>query len=161
MRTVLVLEPGRTRDRAESALLRILWPSLQTWARRVAGSNQDDQDDLTQLMAERVVVMIRCELARAVPSQVDDWGRYFNAAAHHAVGGFLKDRLLVSGTGGQMARLSRLSKWRRSLTERTGFQPSAVELLTAHNDDMRARRSNAAKQGVLATLAEAEHILAT
>lgn len=148
IRVLSVMPTGADRGRELTAVLVALYPHFRAWAwreaRAVGGLQHEDQADIVQVIAERVLQVL------ADPKEVAFGAAYLRRAASFSVRGwFAGEHQLVSGATSAIRRLRMAARTRDDFVSREGRNPTIPELVETHNAIMVTRRKNASRQSVL------------
>lgn len=158
VRAVSVAAAGPARRAELREVVTLLYPVLRSWAygsARGSGSRRrEDVEDVAQAMAERVLVILREPRTEGIGAAYLHRAALFAAKSQTAT-----EWQSLSGSSGAIRRGRAVAATRDRLMRQTGNYPTAEQLADTHNREMRARRSNPEKQGVLVSVDEAASVL--
>lgn len=152
------------REKLIGELIVFLYPHFKHWAPqfcRVSGDvNRQHLDDVVHVSVERSMTMLRELVDPNKHKNVTNWYSYLYGACRYASQSYFHsgEVTVASGMTSALRRQRQLGRMREKLRGNLGREPEDQELIDAVNADMRARRSNPEKQGVLVNLADLQLI---
>jgi hypothetical protein len=130
----------RSRHRWVDRILRLMLPHFRNWAPTL------------------------CRISGDVPGKhekVANWYSYLNGISRYAALAYFNSSEVTAASG--MVALQRkqrhIARVREDLRKKLGREPEPAEIIDSANEQMRARRSNPEKQGVLVELADLDNVL--
>ncbi|WIB65454.1 hypothetical protein [Curtobacterium sp. MCBD17_040] len=158
--------PNQTaRRRVEDKVLRYMLPHFQQWARTLGRHSGDvygsHRDDVISVIAERTLEVLREAVLPGKHDKVEAWYSYLNGISRYAALAYFNSSEVTAASG--MVALQRkqrhIARVREDLRKKLGREPERTEIVDAANEQMRARRSNPEKQGVLVELTDLDGVL--
>jgi hypothetical protein len=155
------------REKAISDIVNLMYPHFKNWTPkfcRVSGDvTGNHSEDVVSIVAVRVLAILRESVVEGKHSTVNNWYSYLYAAGRYAALAYFNssDVTAASGMTAILRKQRHIARTKNGLRGTLGREPSDTELIEAANTDMRARRSNPEKQGVLVDLSDLHIIVPT
>lgn len=153
------------RHRWVDRILRFMLPHFRNWAPtlcRISGDvYRTHLDDVISVIAERTLEVLNEALVPGKHEKVANWYSYLNGISRYAALAYFNSSEVTAASG--MVALQRkqrhIARVREDLRKKLGREPEPMEIVDSANEQMRARRSNPEKQGVLVELADLDNVL--
>jgi hypothetical protein len=155
----------RSRHRWVDRILRLMLPHFRNWAPtlcRISGDVYGNhRDDVISVISERTLEVLGEALVPGKHEKVANWYSYLNGISRYAALAYFNSSEVTAASG--MVALQRkqrhIARVREDLRKKLGREPEPAEIIESANEQMRARRSNPEKQGVLVELADLDNVL--
>ena len=153
------------RPRRVDDILRFMLPHFRNWAPTLCRLSGDvygnHRDDVVSVLAERTLEVLAEALIPGKHEKVANWYSYLNGISRYAALAYFNSSEVTAASG--MVALQRkqrhIARVREDLRKKLGREPEPTEIVDSANEQMRARRSNPEKQGVLVELADLDNVL--
>lgn len=160
------VEPTQ-REQIIDRIVNIMYPHIQNWTPkfcRVSGDvTGNHSDDVVSIVAVRVLSILREATEGGKHAAVINWYSYLYAAGRYAALAYFNSSEVTAASGmtAMLRKQRHIARTKNGLRSTLGREPNDAELVEAANVDMRARRSNPEKQGVLVDLSDLHIIVPT
>lgn len=154
-----------TRAHAIDGIVRVMFPSFLNWTPkfcRVSGDVYGNhRDDVTSIVAERVLTVLREFASQGKHAGVQNWYSYLYSVSRYAALAYFNSSQVTAASGmtALLRRQRHIGRIRSELRGSLGREPSDMEIVEAANQNMRERRSNPSKQGALVDLSDMTVVL--
>jgi len=153
------------RNRWVDNILRFMLPHFRNWAPtlcRISGDvYRNHVDDVISVIAERTLEVLGEALLPGKHEKVANWYSYLNGISRYAALAYFNSSEVTAASG--MVALQRkqrhIARVREDLRKKLGREPESQEVIDSANEQMRARRSNPEKQGVLVDISDLDNVL--
>lgn len=145
----------------------LLYSHFANWAPTFCRINGDiggnHRDDVVSVVAERVLCILRESTEPGKHENVDNWYSYLYASGRYASLAYFNSSKVTPSSGmvSVVRKQRHIARVKEVLRGRLGREPDHQEVMDAANADMRSRRSNPEKQGVLVDLSDLKVIIPT
>lgn len=157
--------PQEFRKAQASRIAGAIFPMVQAWApgltRACGDTRLSKVEDVAQVAALAVVETLQEFVEGEKHQHVDDWLPYLYRTARYSALRFFKSSAVTpqSGRTSLERRVARIPVTVDRLRHELMREPTAPEVVDAHNAAMRARQANPSKHGSLISLHEARAFL--
>jgi hypothetical protein len=155
------------REKAIAKIVTLMYPHFRNWTPkfcRVSGDvTGNHSEDVISIVALRVLAILREATEEGKHSSVINWYSYLYAAGRYAALAYFNssDVTAASGMTAVLRKQRHIARIKNGLRSTLGPEPDDAELVEAANTNMRARRTNPEKQGVLVDLSDLHIIVPT
>lgn len=155
------------REQVIKRIVNIMYPHFENWTPkfcRVSGDvTGNHAQDVVSIVAMRVLAILREATDEGKHASVVNWYSYLYAAGRYAALAYFNssDVTAASGMTAILRKQRHIARTKNGLRSSLGREPNDTEIIEAANVDMRARRSNPEKQGVLVDLSDLNIIVPT
>ena len=154
------------RRRIVDDVIRLLYPHFQNWAPQfcrvsgdISGTHREDIVNVAAMKALQIFTEVGEQPGKY--REVTNWYSYLYGLCRYASLSYFHSgaATVASGMTTALRRQRHVARHREILRQTLGREPEADEIIEAANADMRARRSNPEKQGVLVDLTDLDVIV--
>lgn len=155
------------RERVVNSVITLLFPHFLNWTPKFCRTSGDvygnHREDVTSIVAERVLLVLREYAEDGKHAGVQNWYSYLYGVSRYAALAYFNSSNVTAASGmtALLRRQRHLGRTRAELRSSLGREPEDREVVEAANKNMMERRSNPSKQGALVDLSDLSVILPT